>query len=171
MESFEEKALDNFGALTINKSFAREAGFGSRAIPVYVREWIVAHYVGDSKGLNDEARGKIADFVKKYSPDKSERETIKNYLYEQNDVKLLDDYSVHVNLKKGERYLNIPYLDEIRGFIPPKLIDENEMLLSSGLWGVGTLSYAPPSGDGPGQVVMRSFTPFQLANLNNNIVS
>ena len=58
METFEQKALDNFGSLIINKSFARKAGFGSRAIPVYVREWIVANYVGDSSDLTDEARSK-----------------------------------------------------------------------------------------------------------------
>jgi len=34
MEIFDQKALDNYGALVINKSFARQAGFGSRAIPV-----------------------------------------------------------------------------------------------------------------------------------------
>lgn len=166
MESFEQKALDNYGSLIINKSFARKAGFGSRAIPVYVREWIVAHYVEDSPDLSDEARAKIADFVRKYVPDKGERESIKNRLYEQNDVKLLDDYSVQVNLSKGDRYLLIPFLDESKGSIPPHIIRDNEMLLSSGIWGVGTLSYAPPSDDGPGQVLMRSFTPFQLASLD-----
>lgn len=166
MESFEQKALDNYGSLIINKSFARKAGFGSRAIPVYVREWIVAHYVEDSPDLSDEARAKIADFVRKYVPDKGERESIKNRLYEQNDVKLLDDYAVQVNLSKGDRYLLIPFLDESKGSIPPHIIRDNEMLLSSGIWGVGTLSYAPPSDDGPGQVLMRSFTPFQLASLD-----
>ena len=94
MESFEQKALDNFGSLIINKSFARKAGFGSRAIPVYVREWIVSHYVGDSPDLTDEARARIADFVRRYVPDKGDRETVKNLLYEQNDVKLLDDYQL-----------------------------------------------------------------------------
>jgi len=168
MESFEEKALDNYGALIINKSFARKAGFGSRAIPVYVREWIVAHYVGDSPDLMDEARAKIADFVRKYVPDKSERETVKNLLYEQNDIKLLDDYSVQVNLAKGDRYLAIPFLDESKAVIPPNIVRDNEMLLSSGIWGVGTLTYAPPSGDGPGQVIMRSFVPFQLASLDQD---
>ena len=64
MESFEQKALDNYGSLIINKSFARKAGFGSRAIPVYVREWIVAHYVEDFPDIPDEARAKIADFVR-----------------------------------------------------------------------------------------------------------
>ena len=112
MEPFEQIALDNFGALVINKSFARKAGFGSRAIPVYVREWIVAYYVGDSLDLMDEARAKIADFVRRFVPDKGDRESVKNQLYEQNDVKLLDDFSVQVNLAKGDRYLQIPYLDE-----------------------------------------------------------
>nr|MBC8254082.1 hypothetical protein [Ardenticatenia bacterium] len=166
MESFEQKALDNYGSLIINKAFARKAGFGSRAIPVYVREWIVAHYVGDSPDLTDEARAKIADFVRRYVPDKGEREAVKNLLYEQNDVKLLDDYSVQVDLAKGDRYLTIPFLDESKGVIPPNIVRDNEMLLSSGIWGVGTLTYAPPGEDGPGQVILRSFVPFQLASLD-----
>jgi len=166
MEAFEEKALDNFGSLVINKSFGRKAGFGSRAIPVYVREWIVAHYVADSPDLTDEARTRIAEFVRKYVPDKSERETIKNQLFEQNEVRLLDDYSVQVNLAKGDRYLIVPFLDESKAYISPNIVSENQMLLSSGLWGVGSLSYAPPTEEGPGQVMMRSFTPFQLASLD-----
>lgn len=166
LESFEQKALDNYGSLVIDKSFARKAGFGSRAIPVYVREWIVSYFVGDSPDLTDEARSKVAEFVRKYLPDKSERETVKNRLYEQLDVRLLDDYAVQVNLAKGDRYLIIPFLDESKAVIPPNIVRENEMLLSSGLWGLGTLSYAPPGDDGPGQVIMRSFTPFQLASLD-----
>lgn len=166
MESFEQKAREYFGTLVINKSFARKAAFGSRAIPVYVREWIVANYVGDSLELTEDARAKIAEFVQKYVPDKSERESIKNMLYEQKDVKILDDFSVYVNLAKGDRYLIIPFIDESKGTIPPNIVQDNEMLLSSGLWGVGTLIYAPPTTDGPGQVIMRQFTPFQLASLD-----
>jgi ATP-dependent Lon protease len=166
MEPFEQKALDNYGSLIINKSFARKAGFGSRAIPVYVREWIVSHYVGDSPDLTDDARVSIAEFVRKFLPNKGERESIKNQLFEQNDVKLLDDYSVQVNLAKGDRYLLIPFLDESKASIPPMIVRDNDMLLNSGIWGVGTLTYAPPTEDGPGQVIMRSFTPFQLASLD-----
>src|SRR5512139_3995924 len=102
MESFEQKALDNFGSLIINKAFARKAGFGSRAIPVYVREWIVSHYVRDNPDVSDDVRAEIANFVHKFLPDKSEREAIKNMLFEQQDVKLLDDYSVQINLAKGD---------------------------------------------------------------------
>ena len=41
------------------------------------------------------------------------------------------------------------------------------MLLSSGLWGVGTLFYIPKNEATPkGQIWMREFQPFQLANMD-----
>jgi len=167
MESFENKALDVFSEIVINKSFVNNAGFGSRAIPIYVREWIISHYLDDSAELNDQARQKIANFVQKYVPDKSQKEAVKNQLFEQMEVTVLDNYSVYVNLAKGDRYLHIPYLDDDTASITPQIVQENEMLLSSGLWGVGTLYYIPKSDENKrGQVWMREFRPFQLANMD-----
>lgn len=167
MDSFEQKALDVFSEIVINKSFVHQAGFGSRAIPTYVREWIISHYLEDSNELTDAIREKIARFVQKYLPDKSQKETIKNQLFEQLEVQLLDNYSVYVNLVKGDRYLQIPFLDEDTAFVIPQIVQDNEMLLSSGLWGVGTLYYVPKSEDNPhGQIWMREFRPFQLANMD-----
>ena len=167
MESFEQKALKNFDEIVINKSFVHKAGFGSKAIPTYVREWIISYYLDENLNLTPAARQKIAKFIDRYLPDKSQKEAIKNQLYEQVEVKLLDNYSVYVNLAKGDRYLNIPFLDENSAFLTPKIIQENEMLLSSGLWGVGSLYYIPRSEDQPkGQIWMREFKPFQLANLD-----
>ncbi len=41
------------------------------------------------------------------------------------------------------------------------------MLLSSGLWGLGTFLYIPPSEENKkGQVWLREFHPFQLANVD-----
>lgn len=167
MESFEQKALEVFSEIVINKSFVHQAGFGSRAIPTYVREWIISHYVGGDTELTDATREKIARFVQKYVPDKSEKEATKNRLYEQLDVQFLDNLSVYVNLAKGDRYLQIPFLDEDSAFATPQIIQENDMLLSSGLWGLGSFYYVPPSEDNRrGQVWMREFRPFQLANVD-----
>jgi ATP-dependent Lon protease len=167
METFEQKALDVFSEIVINKSFVHKAGFGSRAIPTYVREWIISHYLDDSTELTEMARQKIAGFVQKYVPDKSQKETIKNQLFEQMEVQFLDNYSVYVNLEKGDRYLNIPFLDENAAFAIPQIVQDNEMLLSSGLWGVGKLYYVPKNDDNPrGQIWMREFRPFQLANMD-----
>ena len=169
MDTFEKKALENFGEIVINKSFVHQAGFGSRAIPIYVREWIISHYIVGESDLTEAVREKIAKFVHAYVPDKSEKETIKNHLYEQQEVKILDNFSVHVNLAKGDRYLNIPFLDEDSAFITPQIVQENDMLLSSGLWGLGSLFYVPPSdgkSKGKGQIWAREFRPFQLANVD-----
>jgi len=167
METFEQKALDVFSEIVINKSFVHQAGFGSRAIPTYVREWIISHYLDDSTELTEAARQKIAAFVQKYVPNKSQKETIKNQLFEQMEVQFLDNFSVYVNLEKGDRYLNIPFLDESAAFAIPQIIQDNEMLLSSGLWGVGKLYYVPKNDDNPrGQIWMREFRPFQLANMD-----
>lgn len=167
METFEQKALDSFSEIIINKSFVHNAGFGSRAIPIYVREWIISHYLDDSPELSDLAREKIASFVQKYVPDKSQKEALKNLLFEQMEVVLLDNFSVYVNLAKGDRYLNVPFLDDDTASITPQILQDNEMLLSSGLWGVGTLYYIPKTEDNPrGQVWMKEFRPFQLANLD-----
>src|SRR5690606_39172069 len=77
------------------------------------------------------------------------------------------NFSVYVNLDKGDRYLNIPFLDESSAYAVPQIIQDNGMLLSSGLWGVGTLYYVPKNDDNPrGQIWMREFRPFQLANID-----
>jgi len=79
------------------------------------------------------------------------------------------NFSVHVNLAKGDRYLCIPFLDEDSAFITPQIVQENDMLLSSGLWGLGSLFYVPPSdgkSKGKGAIWAREFRPFQLANVD-----
>ena len=124
-----KKCFNVFNEIVINKSFVHNAGFGSRAIPTYVREWIISHYVAGQTALTDLARDKIARFVQKYVPDKGEKETIKNYLFEQVEVQFLDNFSAYVNLAKGDRYLQIPFLDEHTAFVTPTIVQENQMLL------------------------------------------
>jgi ATP-dependent Lon protease len=167
MVGFEQKAKDLFGEIVINKGLIHQAGFGSRAIPTYVGEWIIAHYVGDEGDLSDDNREKISSFIQRFVPAKGEKELIRNSLLEQNEAKFLDNFSIQVNLVKGDRYLTIPFLDESNAFVSPQIAQDNEMLFKSGLWGVGTLFYIPPSDENPkGQVWMKEFKAFQLANID-----
>jgi ATP-dependent Lon protease len=167
MEPFENIARNVFSEIIINKSFIHKAGFGARAIPTYVGEWIISHFVGEAEDIDDLSRGKMAAFMKKYVPAKGEKESINNQLLEMQEIQMLDNYNVAVNLAKGDRFLSIPFLDLNNAAIPAKIVDENEMLLGSGLWGVGTLFYIPPSDDSPkGQVWMKELKPFQIANVD-----
>lgn len=167
MKSFEQKAKESISEIIINKSFIHNSGFGNRSIPTYVGEWIVSHFVGEAEQVTELAKERMAKFVNEYIPAKGEKESIKNTLLDMKEVKLLDNYNVAINLQKGDRYLSIPFLDISNAQIPPQIVENNNMLLSSGLWGVGTLFYIPPSTENPsGQVWMRDLKPFQIANID-----
>lgn len=171
METFEQKALDYYGEVIINKHLIHEAGFGARAIPTYVGEWILSHYAQDGD-LTAESRDKIAVFLTKFLPTKGQKDEIKNRLLKMETVQLLDDYSVSVNLKTGERNLYIPLLDIADARVSGHIVDKNELLVTSGVWGIGDLFYVPPeSRVERGQVWMREFRPFQVSRLDYDYFS
>jgi len=141
LEPFEQKALDYYGEVIINKHLIHEAGFGARAIPTYVGEWILSHFVEGGR-LTEESRERIAAFLGKYLPTKGQKDEIKNRLLKLETVQLLDDYSVAINLKTGERLLRIPLLDINDAQVSGQIVDDNELLVTSGVWGIGDLFYA-----------------------------
>ena len=166
MESFEEKALDYYGEVIINKHLIHEAGFGARAIPTYVGEWILSAYTKEGD-LTAESREKIASFLTKFLPTKGQKDEIKNRLLKMETVQLLDDYTVSINLKTGERNLHIPLLDINDARVSSHIVDNNELLVTSGVWGIGDLFYVPPDSSGErGQVWVREFRPFQVSNID-----
>ncbi len=166
MENFEQKAYDFFGEVVINKNFINSAGFSARAIPTYVGEWILYNFLEDGE-LTEDSREKISAFVNKYLPQKGFKEEVKNKLLNMETVRLLDDYSVAVNLKNGTRTLKIPFLDMSDAGISQEIVDANKLLLTSGVWGVADLMYSPPEGKGEkGKVWMRSFKPFQVGDVD-----
>lgn len=164
--SFEQKALDLYGDVIINKSLTQKAGFASRAIPTYVGEWILYNFLQDGQ-LTDDARTKISVFINKYLPQKGQKEEIKNRLFNLESVRLLDNYSVSVNLRTGIRTLKIPFLDMNDCYVNDEIVERNNLLLTSGVWGVGELYYIPPQDTKEkGQVWMRDFKPFQIGNID-----
>lgn len=166
LESFEQKALDYYGEVIINKRLIHEAGFGARAIPTYVGEWILSHFIEGGE-LTEESRGKIANFLGRYLPQKGQKDEIKNRLLKMETVQLLDDFSITVNLNTGQRHLRIPLLDINDAFVSEQIVDQNELLVTSGVWGIGSLFYVPPDGPGDkGQVWMREFKPFQISKVD-----
>lgn len=165
--AFEQKALDTLAEVVINKSLIYQAGFGSRAIPTYVGEWIISRYLEDGE-FSEDARARIAQFIAKYLPAKGQKDQIKDALLRQESIKLLDDYSVSINLKTGQRLLRIPFLDINDASIGPAIVEANDLLLTSGVWGVGELFYIPPKSSDrkKGEVWMRDLKPFQVGALD-----
>jgi ATP-dependent Lon protease len=162
MRSYELKARDYYGEVVINKGLMAKAGFGARAIPVYVGEWIISQFI-EGDDLTEGGREEIVKIVTVYLPQKADKNVILNRLKEQEEVKILDDFRVNVNLAKNTHELSIPVLDANSEMIQKGIIDTNPMLLKTGMWGLGTLRYVPPDGEEvkKGQIWMVDFKPFQ----------
>jgi ATP-dependent Lon protease len=165
-ELFEQKALDYYGEVVINKHLIHEAGFGARSIPTYVGEWIISVFAEDGE-LTEASRARIADFLGQYLPAKAQKDEVKNRLLKMENVQLLDNYRVSIDLETGDRQLHIPLLDIHDAHITPQLVDANELLVTSGVWGIGELTYVPPERRHDiGQVWMRTFHPFQVSSVD-----
>jgi len=164
---FEQKAKDYYGEVVINKGLMSKAGFGARAIPVYVGEWIVSQFLEDDI-LTEDGRQEIVGTVSRFMPQKADKNTILNRLMEQEEVRILDDFRVNVNLDRYTHDLSIPLLDVTNGMVQKDIIDNNPMLLKTGMWGLGTLRYVPPDGEEvkKGQVWMVDFKPFQTPGVD-----
>lgn len=160
--SFEQKAKDFYGEVVINKGLMSKAGFGARAIPVYVGEWIISQFM-EGEELTEEGRADIVATISKYLPQKADKNTLLNRLMEHEEVRILDDFRVNVNLDKNTYELNIPLLDVRNAMVQKNIIETNSMLLKTGMWGLGTLRYVPPDGEDvkKGQIWMIDFKPFQ----------
>lgn len=162
MHSFEQKAQDYYGEVIINKGLMGKAGFGARAIPVYVGEWIISQFM-DGGELTDEGRNEIVSTISKFLPQKADKNIILNRLVNQEEVRILDDFRVNVSLERNTHDLSIPLLDINNGMVQKDIIEQNPMLLKTGMWGLGTLRFVPPDGDEvkKGQIWMMDFKPFQ----------
>ena len=167
MKPFEQKAKDYYGEVVINKGLIGKAGFGARAIPVYVGEWIVSQFM-DGGTLTEDGRSEIVSTVSKFMPQKADKNSILNRLMEQEEVRILDDFRVNVNLDRQAHELSIPLLDVSNAMVQKDIIDSNPMLLKTGMWGLGTLRYVPPDGEDvkKGQIWMVEFKAFQTPGID-----
>lgn len=167
MKTFEKKARDYYGEVIINKGLMGKAGFGARSIPVYVGEWIISQFL-DGDEINEESREQITGIVTRYLPQKADKNRILDDLKNHRPVQMLDDYRVAVNLDRNIHQLSIPLLDESNAQIRRPILDENPMLLRTGMWGLGTLQYVPPDGEEvkKGQIWMTDFKPFQTPGVD-----
>lgn len=163
--TFEDKALQYYGEVCVNKGLARQASLGAQSIPMYVSEWIVSRHMEDGR-IDELARQRMREFINKHLPSKDRREQLKESLRQGGTLLILDEYRVEVNLYTDELILKIPCLDENKASVAPYIVQNYPLLLGSGIWGVGRLEYQPPDEDLPGLIHMVDFRPMQAAAID-----
>lgn len=162
--AFEQKALQYYDEVCVNKGLVRRASMGPQSLPMYVSEWIVSRHLSNGQ-IDDAARQQMRLFVNKHLPSKDQKELLKSRLKNGVTLLILDSYSVEVNLRTDEYILKIPCLDENKATIEAYIVEKYPLLLGGGVWGVGRLEYQPPDdNDQPlGQIHMVDFRPMQAA--------
>jgi ATP-dependent Lon protease len=165
--TFEQKALQYYEEVCVNKGLVRQASIGAQSLPMYVSEWIVSRHLSDGQ-IDDTARQRMRQFMNKHLPSKDQKELLKSRLKNGETLLILDSYSVEVNLKLDEYTLKIPCLDEHKATIEGYLIEKYPLLLGGGVWGVGRLEYQPPDDveHTLGQIHMVDFRPMQAATID-----
>jgi ATP-dependent Lon protease len=76
-------------------------------------------------------------------------------------LKILDSYSVEIDIKKGKKIVKIPSLGK-SGFIKDDILENQKSLLLGNVWGSGTLTLRQ-SEDSDNEIWMEDFKPMQTA--------
>jgi ATP-dependent Lon protease len=164
MDELGEKVLRVFGDAAVEKSLG--AMDAVSRLPRFIAEYIVSKYYK----MGGNWISAVMQVVQEFYPDPKYKEIVFSRLLKTGSVKLIDEFRVSVDLGRGVYKLHIPNLQVDKALVEPALVEKYERLLS-GLWGVGTLEYAPwvssqPKLEGFLPVVLSDFEPFQVYNLN-----
>ncbi len=153
------KLQEVFPEVVIDKKLTQISDI--KRLPRFISEYIILKLCGNNPTQED--LKKIRPFIKKYYPDKSEKNKIRTFLMKYGEYKLLDEFRVETDIQRGIQKLYVPSIDLSYGTINPSLLYEHENLLIDGVWGIGTLNYLH---DTEIPVVMSDFSPFQVSALN-----
>lgn len=154
---------DNFCDVCIDKRLSRKVSGTSQAIPDYVSDWLVSRYTNN--GIVDET--KIANFLARHLPDKKHKNMLLDELRKGQTLKILDAYTVRVDITNNKLRLDIPSLDISNAAITDIIIDENPLLLIGNVWGSGTLMSQPRDDKSHlYEVAMVDFKPMQTSKVD-----
>lgn len=158
------KLLDTFHAVAVDKRLVNEEGVA--ALPSFVNEWLIRRFFRDDN--RDESRVRMRLFVEQYLPGQGKKEEIKARLRNFGSYKLIDEFSVRVDLRRNRFLLTVPSLDIRDGRIWEEIVDRHPMLLSGGVWGAGHLRYEEDP-DGEMFVRLDEFEPIQISSFDRSL--
>jgi len=153
----------HFPDVAVNKGLSREVGIGERAIPDFVRDWLISRFA--SGGYPDFQ--KIRDFLEQYLPDKKHANRLKSRLLSGEELTLLDSFSAEAKLEQGRHVLKIPSLDVYDAHVHDDIVEANPLMLLGPVWGAGRLvCRRDPEDPRRTQLWMDEFRPMQTSIVN-----
>jgi len=161
----------HFSGYVVNKGLSSREDI--RRVPKFVSEHLLTQISEESDPLVfSEKLMKVIELVNTLYPEPKDKDRILDRIViKKLPCKIIDEIKVEVDEKHEIRKAIIPSLNLTNVMISDKVVEENEQLLSTGIWGLASLKYSEPIVDEKGKpitlpVFVDGFKPFHVANID-----
>ena len=111
LDDLDEKVKTIFPMKIVRKSVVKAIQELKR-FPDFVSEFLISQYIDSDGNIAEDALNEILADLKKYSPEKGEKEQIKSMAMELGNIDLIDHYQAYADLRKGKYFTQINAMDE-----------------------------------------------------------
>jgi ATP-dependent Lon protease len=160
-----------FPGYVVNKGLSSREDI--RRVPKFVSEHLLTQISEESDPIVfSEKLMKAIELVNTLYPEPKDKDKILDrIIIKRLPCKIIDEIKVEVDEKHEIRKAIIPSLNLTNVMISDKVVEENEQLLSTGIWGIASLKYSEPIVDEKGRpitlpVFIEAFKPFHVANID-----
>lgn len=161
--TLEEKVVQIFGQMAIDKRRLPMSQLQKRGIPAYVAEWVLESVVPGTGVLTAEECNKVKEWAGENIPGPGDQNTVKSQLLRGETVRLLNPLRVEVILRRNrqEQIAALSLLGIDEALVSDDLVKRHPNLLKEGMWGVVELVNTSEG------VAITQFRPMQATvNLN-----
>ncbi len=144
-----------------------------KRVPKFVAEHLLTKISEESDPVVfNEKLMKVMELVNTLYPEPKDKDRILDkIIIKKLSHKIIDEIKVEVDEKHEIRKAVIPSLNLRNVMISDEVVEKNEQLLSTGIWGLATLRYCDPIVDSKGKpitlpVIVEKFEPFHVANVD-----
>jgi ATP-dependent Lon protease len=122
-----------FGDYAVDKRLAYDLELTK--LPRYVAEFLISEF----KERGEDWDKALIEFVRSHYYEPEEKDLVKHKLVSEGTVRLIDELRAYVDVETGAHIGVIHSLD-IYAEVPPDIADKYKALLTTGMWGLITLT-------------------------------
>ena len=161
----------HFPGYVVNKGLSNRQDI--KRVPKFVAEHLLTKISEETDPiLFNEKLMKIIKLVNTLYPEPKDRDRILDrIIIKRLSHKIIDEIKVEIDEKHEIRKAVVPSLNLRNVMISDHVVEKNEQLLSTGIWGLATLRYTDPIMNHKGRpitlpVIIGDFKPFHVANID-----
>ena len=167
MSELFNKTKKVFADLATDKRIANKQEFFM--LPRYVVEYL-ASKLSDKYGEENYAP-QLSKFIAKYYHEARERDKVLSDVMTAGKVTLIDEVKVTTDVVLGTYRAHLQNLNLKDCMINLDVLDKNQNLLMTGMWGLVTLSYSPDTApETMSPILIQDFSPFQCTTTDTKII-